>query len=201
LVFIALRKKMNNQFQILRDNERLVDQDSHGFSTTYFGQLFKEEAYYWPLTEGPTKIVEAEEGIEVLFLCSEFNSGEENPERVILEKMATAMKLRPGEYEVRDFSNNSLENEQNILKSEVKALIKDLRPKVVVTFGAAMTNFILDKQERLSKIHGKFFPNIFEGHQVQIVPVFHPGFLIINPNMKRSAWVDLQKVMDFIGKS
>jgi len=188
---------MNNQFQTLRDNESLVEQDSHPLSSTYFGQLFKEEAYYWGPIKGPAKIVEPETGLEVLFLCSEFEKNSGNPEKVILEKMAHAMKLTEDEFKLLEYP---LEEGQKKLKGEIKELVKTLKPKVIITFGAAMTNFILDKQERLSKVHGKFFPKIYEGHQTQVVPVFHPGFLIINPNMKRSAWMDLQKVMDFIGK-
>ncbi len=196
---------MNNQFQTLRDKENLVDCDSHPFSTTYFGQLFKEEAYYWELVKPPVslpssiKIIEPETGLEVLFLCSEFNS-DGSSERSILEKMAFAMKLTPIEFKLLEYSNDALEGDPIKAKSEIKDLILNNKPKVVITFGATMTNFILDKQERLSKVHGKFFPKLYEGHQTQIVPVFHPGFLIINPNMKRTAWMDLQKVMEFLGK-
>ena len=193
---------MNNQFQTLRDKADLVDSDSHSFSTTYFGQLFKEEAYYWELVKPPvlkpssTKIIEPEIGLEVLFLCSEFNS-DGSSERSILEKMAFAMKLSKEEFKLLEYSSEALESNP---RDEIKELVLQTKPKVVITFGAVMTNFILDKEERLSKVHGKFFPKLYDGYQTQVVPVFHPGFLIINPNMKRTAWMDLQKVMDFLGK-
>ncbi|RLA60124.1 MAG: hypothetical protein DRQ89_13240 [Epsilonproteobacteria bacterium] len=192
---------MDNQFQTLRNNGCLVDSDSHPLSSTYFGQLFKDQAYYWNLipTPAPTKIIESGDGLEALFLCSEFHS-EGSSEKSILEKMAAAMKLSESEFEMMEFSNESLENDSKNLKSEIFELIASNRPKVIITFGATMTSFILDKQERLSRIHGKFFPKIFKGHEASVVPVFHPGFLMINPNMKRSAWMDLQKVMGFIGK-
>lgn len=197
---------MNDQFQILREKNQLVEKDNHALSSTYFGQIFKEQSFYWDLfeTKGQTKIIEPSSGIEILFLFGEFDPSKEEkgrPEKALLEKMAKAMKLLPGEFEILEFSQDSLENDQNDLKSKLDEVMIELRPKVVITLGAGITNFLLQKQERLSKVHGKFFPKTFQDIQVQVVPLFHPGFLIINPNMKRSAWMDLQKVMEFIGKS
>jgi uracil-DNA glycosylase family 4 len=72
----------------------------------------------------------------------------------------------------------------------------------VVTLGAFASNLLLEGQERLSKIHGNFFPRSFsDNFHTQIVPLFHPNFLLINPSMKKSAWMDMQKIMDFVGKS
>ena len=73
------------------------------------------------------------------------------------------------------------------------------KPSVVVTLGAYASNLILGGQERLSKIHGNFFPRSFsDNFHTQIVPLFHPSFLLINPGMKKSAWMDMKKIMDFI---
>ena len=202
---------MNDQFQILREKNQLVEKDNHALSMTYFGQVFKEQSYYWDLIEplGQTKVIEPKKietksGNQILFLLGEFDSnkgGSENPEKILLEKMAKAMKLLPEEYEILEFSQDSIENDQNNLKNELDELVAKYRPRIVITLGAGITNFLLQKQERLSKVHGKFIPKTFQDIQVQVVPLFHPGFLIINPNMKRSAWMDLQKVMEFIGKS
>ena len=73
----------------------------------------------------------------------------------------------------------------------------------IVPLGAKATNTILGTKERLSKIHGQQVKFKIIGHKTEIdlsvYPVLHPDFLQINPNMKRSAWIDLQKVMGHLG--
>ena len=51
-----------------------------------------------------------------------------------------------------------------------------------------------------SNIHGQFFEKQYGDTAFSLMPVFHPDFLVINPNMKRTAWADLQKVMERVGK-
>ena len=53
-------------------------------------------------------------------------------------------------------------------------------------------------------VHGKFFDKIltYKNNQVRqfkIVPVFNPEMILINPSMKRSTWMDLQKIMEHLG--
>ena len=81
-----------------------------------------------------------------------------------------------------------------------------LRPQFVIPMGAIATNMTLEKRERLSKVHGEFFTkslNINERnvHKYMVVPIFHPEFLLINPNMKRTAWLDLKKVIEYLQKN
>lgn len=81
--------------------------------------------------------------------------------------------------------------------NDLIAICYHFRPKFIVTLGAKATNDLLGKKERLSKVHGKFFPREIkfkEGDVLayEMMPLFHPDFLHINPNMKRSAWLDLQ---------
>jgi DNA polymerase len=125
----------------------------------------------------------------VLFVGTEINGVDS---RELLNKMIQAMKLSPHEYKILE----------DLDKEEINNQILAERPAVVITLGAQAANFLLGGQERLSKIHGNFFPRpISDNFHTQIVPLFHPGFLLINPGMKKSAWMDMQKVMDFIGKS
>ncbi len=80
--------------------------------------------------------------------------------------------------------------------------ILQLRPAVVATFGAAATNLLLAKKEKLANIHGQMFDYPVEGGDgsftTKLVPLFHPEFLLINPNMKRTTWPDLQKIMAYL---
>lgn len=84
-------------------------------------------------------------------------------------------------------------------------LINLFHPKLVISLGATVTNQIMGKRERLSKVHGKLFDLSVkfrdrEPVAFKMLPLFHPDYLAINPNMKRSAWMDLQKALKFLGK-
>jgi DNA polymerase len=124
---------------------------------------------------------------------------EHNPNE-LLGKMILAMKLEEG-----DFLRTSLcgENEIEQLDNVLQEVIC-FRPDVVVTLGAISTNLLYSKREKLSKIHGQSFERTIEIDNefvpFKFVPVFHPELLEINPSMKRTAWIDLQKIMEMIGK-
>lgn len=152
----------------------------------------------------PRFVEEMTSQVKVIFIgeCPrDFDS--ESPEADLLSKMIKAMKLQEGQF-LRCF----ITKEQDIAEQEWFGLLKNL-PKnidelVVVTLGALSTNTILKKRERLSRIHGKEFEVTVKREDsselnITIFPVFHPDILQINPNMKRSAWIDLQKVMEFLG--
>ena len=177
--------------------------------------------------KGFTPTMLKEQGLDILFLgsypkkstessrCS-FNKGE----RELLEKMAGAMKLKNGfaisrslELTSGEKSNDLfevVENDQEENQGEwLKSFLEEVelfKPKFVISLGAVPTNLLLQKRERLSQVHGKFFPRGFKlpngkTHNVLICPIFHPEFLLINPNMKRTAWMDLQKVMSHFQKN
>ncbi len=142
----------------------------------------------------------------VLFVGDTFNaaSGAED----LLGKMITAMKLKPQEFERFSF-NEALEDindlEQNLKSpdsatSELFATITKIKPQIVVSLGATVTNVLLGRREKLSGIHGQFIEKTIDSHHFAMMPLFHPDFLLINPNMKRTAWIDLQKVMERVGK-
>jgi uracil-DNA glycosylase family 4 len=141
---------------------------------------------------------------EVLFVGDTF-AGEGDD---LLGKMIAAMKLTGAEFyrhpmeealdDVVDLAKN-LEAPSSATQILFNTIVEK-RPKVVVSLGATVTNILLGKREKLSTIHGQFFEKRIGECVYSLMPIFHPDFLIINPNMKRTAWVDLQKVMERIGK-
>ena len=137
--------------------------------------------------------VQAERDIKILFMGDTVDSGisfkADNSD--MLGRMILAMNLEEG-----DFARAS--GDEDVFETIAK-----LRPLVIVTLGAAATNLLLGKKEKLTSVHGKIFKSVLEYDQgekidVTFVPVFHPDYLEINPSMKRSAWVDLQKVLDYL---
>lgn len=151
--------------------------------------------------EKPNWVEELSSSTKVLFLGEQpkdFNP--EAPTSDLLSKMIKAMNLSEGDY-----SRVFLDKKSDVAAIQWEEVLRSLskyQNLVVVTLGAMATNTVLQKKERLSRIHGKEFSLLLERSagslELKIFPVFHPDILQINPNMKRSAWMDLQKVMEVL---
>ncbi len=132
----------------------------------------------------------------------------------LIQNMAKAMQLKNDEYSIISLETKYLELE-NIEKidplndSGLKNILSEIystKPKVIYSLGANITNFFLKRREKLSVLHGNVVEIRFRAPNKELVfstlvmPLFHPELLIINPNMKRTTWIDLQKSLPLIGK-
>jgi DNA polymerase len=120
-------------------------------------------------------------------------------EQDLLGKMIKAMNLREGRF----LRLPLLKGEKDL--EFILAAVKFFNPKVVVPLGANSTNIILEKRVKLSNVHGQFEKKAFklngEDLILNISPLFHPQLLEINQSMKRTAWIDMQKVMKIVGNN
>jgi len=127
--------------------------------------------------------------ISLLFLAPE--NDQENPEALaLLDKMAVAMGLLEGQYQ-KVFSNHFL------------AAIMESLPKVVVGLGVMVNQALLLNKEKLASMRGHDYPLFIvdqkgQEHHFLLTPLFHPDFLLINPNMKKMAWEDLQRIQNVL---
>ena len=128
-----------------------------------------------------------------------FDSDESVPEKwLLLNKMISAMDLKDWKVVVvYPFSTSE--------DTEIGPIIDILyhwRPKLSISFGASMTNLLAGKGLRLTDVHGqKIERDVSLGEEkftYRFYPIFHPEFLLINPKMKRTTWVDLQKVIEYL---
>jgi hypothetical protein len=141
---------------------------------------------------------------KVLFVGDTYNGSEED----LLGKMIIAMKLGQDEFVRLQLDNDLLnisdveKNQENPDISYIKLIdsIETHAPLFVISLGAVVTNLLVGKKEKMSGIHGKFFKLKANSFEFQLMPLFHPDFLLINPNMKRTAWIDLQNIMQSLGK-
>lgn len=116
----------------------------------------------------------------------------------LLGKMIAAMKLKEG-----SFVRYPLLKDGDDIDFLVAGIHK-FKPKVVVPLGASSTNHILQKRVKLSNVHGEMTKKSLningESLLVNVSPLFHPQLLEINQSMKRTAWLDMQKVMTFLSQ-
>jgi DNA polymerase len=75
-----------------------------------------------------------------------------------------------------------------------------INPRVIVTLGKTATQFFLpDATGNMTSIRGRFY----EWKGVQIMPTFHPSYLIRNEGdkvIRKMVWDDMQQVMSFLGR-
>jgi uracil-DNA glycosylase len=66
-----------------------------------------------------------------------------------------------------------------------------LRPRVIVTLGKFAAQTLLKTETRISDLRGRFHAL----GEAEVMPTFHPAYLLRNPSAKKEAWEDLRKVM------
>ncbi len=114
-------------------------------------------------------------------------------------KMNSAMKLKREEISFFSVGNQGESHRELILE-----LIHFIKPEIVLTFGASTTSHFYSERKRLSEVHGniekiKLKLTSNEVYSFSLMPLFHPELLLVNGNMKKTAWLDMQKCMKLLG--
>jgi DNA polymerase len=79
----------------------------------------------------------------------------------------------------------------------LEAQIATLQPKVIVTLGAAALKGMLgDPKLSITRMRGKWLN--FAG--IDLMPTFHPAYLLRAPSAKKDAWEDLKAVLKHLGR-
>jgi len=73
----------------------------------------------------------------------------------------------------------------------LKAQLNIIKPTVIVTLGRYASQTLLGTSTPMSQIRGVW--TTYEG--VDLMPTFHPAFLLRNPTKKKEVWQDLQAAM------
>ncbi len=74
----------------------------------------------------------------------------------------------------------------------VRRQIALVRPRILITLGAAATATLLDRKDGITKTRGRWLAYAGEdGGSVPAMPMLHPAYLLRQPADKRLAWRDL----------
>ena len=73
-----------------------------------------------------------------------------------------------------------------------------IQPRVIVALGATAVQGLLGTTEGITRLRGKW--KQYRG-QIDVMPTFHPSYLLRTPSAKREVWDDLQEVLRHIGRS
>jgi DNA polymerase len=74
--------------------------------------------------------------------------------------------------------------------------IELVRPRVLVLVGGSSAQMLLGTSDGITRLRGRWFEYRSEGLDAAIpaLPIFHPAYLLRQPELKREAWRDLLKL-------
>jgi uracil-DNA glycosylase family 4 len=99
--------------------------------------------------------------------------------------ICNVIKCRPPE------NRNPEADEVEACEPFLKKQLALIQPQVIVALGRYACQSLLKFEGALSTVRGDWAK--YEG--IDLMPTFHPAYLLRNPPKKKEAWEDLQKVM------
>ena len=102
--------------------------------------------------------------------------------------IANVLKCRPpGNRDPRP-------GEKDLCTPWLERQIELVAPRVIVTLGRHASMHLLKTEASMGRMRGRV-------HSVggrQVVPTYHPAFLLRSPHMKRDCWQDIQQAMELL---
>ncbi len=115
----------------------------------------------------------------------------------LLTKIINSIDLTREEVYIANIIKCRPPNNRNPEPDEIKAcepfLIKQLdaiKPKIICALGTFAAQTLLETDERISRLRGKFIPY----RNSRLIATFHPAFLLRNPQRKRDVWEDMKMI-------
>jgi len=137
----------------------------------------------------------------------------------LLTKIIEAMKLQRSDVYIANVVKCRPPENRNPAPDEIATCepfllrqIEIIQPKVIVGLGNFAVQLLLQSEAKITGLRGRFHPwpsalvkakfetSLPEG-AIQLMPTYHPAFLLRNPSMKRPVWEDMQKVMATLTKN
>ena len=72
--------------------------------------------------------------------------------------------------------------------------IRLISPKVIVTLGTFAAQALLETDEPIGRMRGRWR----SAHGARVMPTFHPAFLLRTPERKKDVWEDMKLVRDYL---
>lgn len=121
----------------------------------------------------------------------------------LLDKMIGAMGYKREEVYVTTLvkcrppgTRIPLPEEMNTCVSYLKAQIALIQPKIIVALGKAAVECLLGNSVAITKFRGTWCT--YAG--IDLMPTYHPGYLLKSPGKKGETWADLKAVLAKLGK-
>jgi DNA polymerase len=87
-------------------------------------------------------------------------------------------------------NRNPLPDELAACRPILQAQLACLQPRIVCALGNFAAQALLQTEEKISRLRGRFH----RLGNIQVMPTYHPAYLLRNPQAKRAVWEDMQLV-------
>lgn len=74
--------------------------------------------------------------------------------------------------------------------------IQAIQPKIICALGTFSAQTLLKTNEKITALRGK----TFDLRGIQVIPTYHPAFLLRNPDKKKEVWEDMKKIHQLLSK-
>ena len=119
----------------------------------------------------------------------------------LLTKIIEAMGLKRQDVYICNILKCRPPGNRNPKPEEINAcepfLIKQLKvikPQVICALGTFSSHTLLKTDVPITVLRGKFHSY----HGIQLMPTYHPAYLLRNPGAKKHVWEDVQKIMKLL---
>jgi DNA polymerase len=116
----------------------------------------------------------------------------------LLDKMIEAMGWTRSSVYIANILKSRPPGNRNPQPDEVaactpflEAQIRAISPRIIVTLGRPAANHILGNDAPISVLRGRFH----DRNGIQVMPTFHPAYLLRDPDKKKETWSDLKQVI------
>jgi len=115
----------------------------------------------------------------------------------LLDRILAAIQLQRADVYIANIlkcrpPNNRTPRTDEIEKCEPYLMkqIDSIRPSLIICLGLTAAKTLLRVESALKDMRGK----IYNYHDVDLMVTYHPAALLRNPNLKKYAWEDFQKI-------
>jgi DNA polymerase len=102
--------------------------------------------------------------------------------------IANVIKCRPPDN--RNPEPDEVDQCEQFLFRQVDAI----KPRVIVALGTFAARSLLKTDAPISRLRGR----VYDYRGAQLVPTFHPAYLLRNPGSRREVWEDMKKVRSLL---
>ena len=74
--------------------------------------------------------------------------------------------------------------------------IQAIQPKIICALGTFAAQTLLQTDAKISSLRGRTFA--LQG--INVLPTYHPAFLLRNPDKKREVWEDMKQIAEWLAK-
>jgi uracil-DNA glycosylase family 4 len=117
----------------------------------------------------------------------------------LLTRIIEAIDLRREEVYIANIVKCRPPQNRNPQPDEIRTCLpflrkqlEAIRPKIICALGTFAAQTLLETEERISLLRGKFYA--YQG--ARLMPTYHPAFLLRNPQFKKDVWEDMKMVRE-----